>query len=126
MANKIHDNHDPAYDHKATAGAAIVANDMVIRDSTNWIPCTDGTTCEGIAITAASASGVEFLVCRQPGLRMLITGSLAVNAQAYVLTAQSIDAGTAGNKSCGVVDDTIGTNNVVRMAFPANDVFTHA
>jgi len=126
MANKIYDNHDPKFDHKATAGAVIVANDMVIRSSTKWIPCTDGTTCEGIAITAASGDTIEFVVCRQPGLRMLITGSLAVNADAYVLTAQSIDAGSSTNKSCGMVDGTIGTNNIVRMRFPSNDAFEHA
>lgn len=104
----------------ATAGAAIAAGDFIKRSSTKWIPATDGDEAEAYAVTGASGDTVEFVACDESGLEAAFTGSLAVNAVAYVAGAQAVDGGSQNNKSCGLVTKVCpwdSTKNIVKLHF---------
>ena len=113
----------------ATAGAAIVAGDLLVRSSTKWVPATDGQQAEGYAVTGATGDTVEFVCCTEEGIEVALTGALAVNATAYVLSAQAIDAGSQNNKHCGIVTKVCpwdSTKNIVKLHFKDAETTTHA
>ena len=112
----------------ATAGAAIVAGDLIMRSSTKWVPATDGLEAEAYAVTGASGDTVEFVASDESGLEVALTGALGINALAYVVSAQAVDGGSQGNKSCGVVTKVCpwdSTKNIVQLHF-RHYVTTHA
>jgi len=127
MAKNIY-GPGPHKTHVGTAGAEIAAGDLIMISSTKFVPATEGLEAAGIAITGASGDGVEFVYSDEDGLEAALTGSLAVNAVAYVAGAQAVDGGSQNNKSCGEVvrvSPFDSTKNIVKLHF-RRQVTTHA
>jgi len=127
MAKNFYQN-GPLKRFTGTAGAAIVAGDMLVRSSAKWVPATDGQQAEGVAITGASGDTVKFELTAEEGILCVFTGTLAANDVAYIAAVQSVDAGSQGNKHCG---HSIGlcpwdaAKCVIKMHFKDAETITH-
>jgi hypothetical protein len=111
MAVKIVSGGDNRFE--APAGGSFSAGDFLKWSSNTLVVCTDGVQPCGIALndgTAAEAATGVNSVCVVMPCVVRRTADTGVNFNygdaCYVVSAQTIDAGTQGNYPCGYVVNT--------------------
>lgn len=128
-ANIIHGGDNRFTGTAGTGGAT--SGEMVMWSSGTIVAATDGSAICGIALNTASA-GETVTVIDAPAVVRLTAASgvnFAPGDKAYVATSTTLDAGSTGNKSAGIIVNTDpASGGVLELSLTTEQSgqFTHA